>query len=257
MSRSKVSSVEMETRSTWVSSPRSSIPRARSRSSAPTLPGSSRSSAASSSSARAPIVVDARVAQPLLRPGPDPGEQTHVEGRQERGLAAGPHDGEAAGLSPVGRHLRHHLAGGDAERAGQRGRAADGRLHRFGQLAGCEEVACDLPQVEVALVDPGLLDGRDDLTHRAPDRPRVLAVQGMTGADEDRVRAAAQRLGAAHRRADAVPARDVVCGGDHAAALRVSADHQGLSAQGGILELLDGGEEGIEIEVRDDHRHQE
>ena len=54
-----------------------------------------------------------------------------------------------------------------------------------------------------------------------------------------------------------MPARDVVCGGDHAAALRVSADNQGLSAQGGILELLDGGEEGIEIEVRDDHSHQE
>jgi hypothetical protein len=27
--------------------------------------------------------------------------------------------------------------------------------------------------------------------------------------------------------------------------------------QGGVLEQLDGGEEGIEIEVRDDHRHQE
>ena len=51
--------------------------------------------------------------------------------------------------------------------------------------------------------------------------------------------------------------RDVVRGRDHAAALRVAADDQGFSAQARILELLDGGEEGIEIEVRDDHRHQE
>ena len=139
MSRSKVSSVEMEMRSTWVSSPRSSIPRARSRSSAPTLPGSSRSSAASSSSARSPIVVDARPRAAAPPPGARPREQTHVEGRQERRLAARPHDREAAGLSPVGRHLRDHLAGGDAERAGQRGRAADGRLHRFGELAGARK----------------------------------------------------------------------------------------------------------------------
>ena len=44
--------------------------------------------------------------------------------------------------------------------------AADGRLHRLGELARGEEVGGDLAEVEVALVDPGLLDGRHDLARR-------------------------------------------------------------------------------------------
>jgi hypothetical protein len=56
---------------------------------------------------------------------------------------------------------------------------------------------------------------------------------------------------------DAVTARDVVRGRDDAAALRIAPDHERPAAQGRILELLDGGEEGIEVEVRNDHRHQE
>ena len=257
MSRSKVSSVEIETarpgsRARVGRSPargRGAVRRP--------CPGAAAAARRRRAPARAPIVATPAARSRSSARGPTPGSSRTSNGARNAASRPGPHDREAAGLSPVGRHLRDDLAGGDAERAGQRGRAADGRLHRFGELAGGEEVGCDLAEVEVALVDPGLLDGRDDLADRAPDRPRVLAVEGMAGADEDRVRAAAQRLGAAHRRVDAVPARDVVRGRDHAAALRVAADDERLSAQGGILELLDRGEEGVEIEVRDDHRHQE
>ena len=69
------------------------------------------------------------------------------------------------------------------------------------------------------------------------------------------MRAAAQRLGAAHRRVDAEPPRDVVRGRDDAAALRVAADDERLPAQRRVLELLDRCEEGVEIEMRDDHRN--
>ena len=171
--------------------------------------------------------------QTLLRPRADAGQQSNVEGRQEGSLAARADDREPAGLAPVGGDLRDHLAGGDAERAGERGRAPDRRLHRLGELAGGQKVAGDLSEVEVALVDPGLLDRRDDLAHRAPDRPRVVAVEAVARPDEDGVRTAAQCLGAAHRRVDAVLTGDVVRGRDHAAALGVAADHERLGRSDG------------------------
>ena len=39
-----------------------------------------------------------------------------------------------------------------------------------------------------------------------------------------------------------------------AAAVRVAADHERPGTQLGLLELLDRGEEGVQVEVRDDHR---
>ena len=71
----------------------------------------------------------------------------------------------------------------------------------------------------------------------------------MARPDEDGLRAAAQRLGAAHRGVDPELAGLVVRGRHHPSAVWVSADDQRLRAQVGILELLDGCEEGIEIEV--------
>ena len=197
----------------------------------PTLPGSSRRRGASSSAASAPIVATPAARSRSSARGPTPGRRRTSNGARNDASRPGANDGQPARLAAVGRDLRDDLAGGDAERAGQRGRAADGRLHRFGELAGGEEVRRDLAEVEVALVEPGLLDGGDDLAHGAPDRLRVLAVEGVTGADEDRLRAAAQRLGAAHRRVDPEPPRDVVRGRDDAAALRVAADDQRLPPQ--------------------------
>src|SRR3989442_12915184 len=52
---------------------------------------------------------------------------------------------------------------------------------------------------------------------------------------------------------DAEAPRTVVRRRDHAAAARVAADDERLRAELGILELLDGGVERVEVEVRDDH----
>jgi hypothetical protein len=52
---------------------------------------------------------------------------------------------------------------------------------------------------------------------------------------------------------DPVAARDVVRGRDDAAPVRVAADHQRSRAQLRRLELLDRGEEGVQVEMRDDH----
>ena len=61
----------------------------------------------------------------------------------------------------------------------------------------------DGAQIEVALVDPGALDARDDLCDRVPHDARVLAVERVSWAQEHGAGAAAQRLGCAHRRVDA------------------------------------------------------
>ena len=66
----------------------------------------------------------------------------------------------------------------------------------------------------------------------------------MPRPDEDRVRAAAERLGAAHRRVDAELPRDVVRGRDDTTTARVAADDERLPQ-----ELLDRCEEGVEVEV--------
>ena len=66
------------------------------------------------------------------------------------------------------------------------------------------------------------------------------------------MRAAAARLGGAHRRVDAEAAGDVVRRRDDAASLRVAADDERLRAQLRLLELLDRGEEGVEVEVGED-----
>ena len=65
-SRANVSSCEIEMRSTDCSSGRGSMPRARSRSSRPTLPGSVRASVASSSAASCPTVSTPDCGQSLL-----------------------------------------------------------------------------------------------------------------------------------------------------------------------------------------------
>jgi proteasome accessory factor C len=67
------------------------------------------------------------------------------------------------------------------------------------------------------------------------------------------VRAAPQRLGRAHRRADAVPARLVARRRHHTPPARVAADDDRLAAKLRALELFDRREERVEVEVRDDH----
>jgi hypothetical protein len=75
----------------------------------------------------------------------------------------------------------------------------------------------------------------------------------MARSQEDGLRTAAKRLGAAHRRMDAELPGDVVRRRDDAAAVRIPADDERLFPQARILELFDRGEEGVEVEVRENH----
>ena len=128
--------------------------------------------------------------------------------------AASPPGGDhrhAARLVAVGGHLGDHLAGGDAQRAGQPHPLGHGAAHRVGGLGGAL-----VGQLEVALVQAELLDRRRQLAHQVPDARRPLAVVGDVGAHEHHVGAAPQRLGGAHRRADAEAPGGVVGRRHHA-----------------------------------------
>ena len=81
----------------------------------------------------------------------------------------GDDDGETAGLARVAADLGDDLARSDAERAREARPGADRGLHRLGDHARLEEVARDLAEIEIALVEPGLLDRRHDSAHGRPD----------------------------------------------------------------------------------------
>jgi hypothetical protein len=72
-------------------------------------------------------------------------------------------------------------------------------------------------------------------------------------ADEDGVRAATARLGAAHRRVNPELSSHIVCCRDDPAPVRVAADDEWLRPELRALKLLDSGEEGVEVEVGEDH----
>src|SRR5439155_25181226 len=99
--------------------------------------------------------------------------------------------------------------GRDAERARQARGRAYGRAHSLGDGPRAREVADDAAEVEVALVDAGALHARHHLLDRAPDGARVLPVESVARSNEDGVRAAAQSLRGAHRRANPEAAPDV------------------------------------------------
>ena len=102
---------------------------------------------------------------------------------------------------------------------------------------------------------PGALDARDDLADRLPDGPRVLAVDRVPGPEEDGGRAAPERFRRAHRGVDAELPSGVVRRRHDPAAVRIAADDERLLAKLGILELLDGSEESVQVEVRENlHR---
>ncbi len=128
-------------------------------------------------------------AQALVGLRPHARELPHRERSEEPRLRPGHDHRQSAWLAPVARHLGDDLRGRDADGAREARRRAHGGLHRFGDGSGGEEIARDLAEIEVALVEARALDGRHDPPHRRPHRARVLAVDRVPRADERGVRA--------------------------------------------------------------------
>jgi hypothetical protein len=170
-----------------------------------------------------PDRLDAGGDEPRLRSWPDAGQHANRKRGEERRLAAGANDGQAAGLAAVRRDLGDDLRARDPERARELRAGADDRLNRLAERAGVVEVGRELAEVEVPLVDPRLLDRRHDPADDRPDLLRVAPVESHSRPEKERPRAASQRLGTRHGRGDPVPARRVVRRGDDASPVRVAA----------------------------------
>src|SRR6185312_2515423 len=197
--------------------------------------------------------LDAGGDEALLGLRPDAREPSDVERREEARLVALGNDRKAARLPVVAADLRHDLRRRDPDCTGEARRSPDGGLHRLGDLAGLEKRRGYLADIEVALVEPRLLDGGHDAAHGLPDVLRVFAVQRVARADEDHPGAAPQRLRTAHGGVDAELPGLVVRGGNDASTVWIAAHDERLRPKARVFELLDRGEEGVEIEVGDDH----
>jgi hypothetical protein len=109
-------------------------------------------------------------------------------------------------------------------------------------------------QVEVGLVDADLLYQGRGHPQDGHDTPRILAVEGVARRDDDRLGTEGQRAGHGHGRSDAERSGRIGCGGDHATLARPAADKHGLAGEGRVFEHLDGGIEGVKIEMDDGSR---
>ena len=199
-----------------------------------------------------PDRLDAARAQPGFGAWADSGQEPHRERSEELGFLPGRDDCETTRLPPVRADLADHLRGAHAERARQTRPAPHRSLNGRCDSACAREVGRDGAEVEVPLVYARALDARDDLRHRVPDDPRVLAVERVARAQEDGVRTAAERFGRAHRRVDAEGSCRVVGRRHDAPPVRVAADDERPSSELGVLELLDRGKERVQVEVRED-----
>ena len=107
-------------------------------------------------------------------------------------------------------------------------------------------------EVEERLVDRQRLDQRRQRQHPLAHRAADLDIFRHVRLDDGGVRAELQRLEHRHRRADAVGARDVAAGRDHAAL--AAADDQRLVGESWVVALLDRGVEGVAVDMGDRQR---
>ena len=153
-------------------------------------------SSSSARAANAPIVATP-AAQAAPRPaGPTPGRggSRTARGTPPRARADDGARPACAGRSPPSRPPCRLATPSEHERPSAR----DCRCTASATARACAEVAGDLVDVEVALVEAGALDRGADLADGS-DASRVLGVDAVPRADEDGLRAAPQRLRAAHR----------------------------------------------------------
>ena len=191
-------------------------------------------------------------AEPLLGLRPDSGRLPHVERCEEHGLASGRDDGDPTGLAecrcdssprPCTTRRRASRSGSSirglppAQRLGQPG-AHRGSPWRFVEL-------------EVALVEPVCSTvGRP--RHRLPHRAGYSPVERVSGQKEDRVgqRRIASRSSSRRRCRSGGPRSS------RSRRPRGRADRlrrRAVSPAGRVLQLLDGREGRVQVEVRDDH----
>ena len=173
------------------------------------------------------------------------GQHPHRPGGQVRLLLAGRDQDLLARLGLLGRHGGDQLVCPHADRDAQPHLVADLGSQFVGNVLGSVVAG----QIEIEVIQGGDLDGRGLLLTNGEHLPGGLFVARILAGQDDQPRAKMPGLGEPHAGADAVSARFVTTAGDDA-----GADRHRPAAQPGFIALLDRGEKGVSIQVKDEAR---
>ena len=194
---------------------------------------------------------EAEGGEPLLGDGADAADLSHRQITQTAVHVGGSELADAGRFVEVGGQFGEQLGGSDADGAGDRVRVVDLLLDAVGDGPRRAEEPPAAGDVE-----EGLVDGRHlDEVRVVPQELDQRAVDGEIGLhvhrQEHPVRAEPLGLCDGQRAVDAVDARLVGAGRDHAPPPALAADDDRQTAQLGAARLLHRGEEGVHVEVED------
>ena len=157
---------------------------------------------------------------------------------------------QPVGLVEIGTYLRQKLHRRDAHGAGQPARGSAHRpLERHAHLFHRPEQAFQPCGVQIGLVDGSHFHQRGKIVQHALNHARHLPVSLMSAGHEHAVRAQPFRLSDGHGRVHAESAGLVGAGAHHAPP--ALPDNQGLAAQFRIVQLLDGREKGVHVDMHE------
>ena len=187
---------------------------------------------------------------PLLTP------QSSITGTSFQPVAGlpGGNNGETVRLLLLAGELGRGLVPAQPHRAGQSGHIPDQPLdhlsHRFGGLVPVGLAARD---VEKGLIDREYLHVRRDIQQRVHDTGRDRRIALGTGGHPDETGAQRPGLLQPHGGMDAERPGLVRTGDDAGAGFAVG-DADGLAAVFGVVQLFDGGKEGVHVHEGDEAR---
>ena len=194
----------------------------------------------------------AQVEQLLLGYFAHAGNLPHRQRRQKTGFAAGGNPEHAVGFGLVGANLGHHARAADADRTVQ----PRGRLH----AAACSRCAArsggpcsrSVPLMSrYASSMEAISTSGENCRSTACTRCRLLAITLRMSVEKDRLRTQLGGRAQRHRRVHPELARRVRGGGHHAPLIRLPAHHHRLALQRRVVQLLDGDEESVHIDMED------
>ncbi len=191
--------------------------------------------------------------------GPDARQRAQRQRRQERRLGARGHHGHAGRLA---RGPRRSWRRPSTCRSRTRPRARSRSritLLQAAQVLGAPSATsrrpCPSDRGSPRRCRPARTAGQRSPTRRPHARASGGGRRPWSGRTKTACGTAPAGLGGAHRRAHAELPRLVARGGHHAAAVGVAADDERQAGELRALQHLDGGEEGVEVEVGDDPAH--
>ena len=165
--------------------------------------------------------------------------------------AIGADDGQPVGLLPARRNLCQKLIRRNARRCRQAGLGPYALLQLAGDRGRERFVPLVFRDVEVRFVERQRLDERRHLAENREHRIGCCPVAGEIRRDHDELGAEPHRSRHGHRRAHAERSGFVAGSRDDATPVRPTADGNRLSAQRGIVPLLDRRVERVHVHVDD------